>query len=76
MAKQYLNTDNLEQVWGVIDARDSKIVSTVKALKEKVEALERDANMPMGDAYSWSEGAVVKPVIGDGSEISEEEGEA
>lgn len=55
----------------MIDARDEKIVSKIKTLERKIES--KSTSVPVGEAFGWTEGSAVAPVIGSASEYMEEE---
>ena len=71
MTKTYLDEEGLNQVWNVIDARDEKIVSKIKTLEGKIES--KSTSVPVGEAFGWTEGAAVTPIVGIASEYREEE---
>ena len=70
MTKTYLDEEGLSQVWNVIDARDEKIVSKIKTLEEKIES--KSTSVPVGEAFGWTEGSAVTPIVGTASEYREE----
>lgn len=72
MTKTYLNEEGLSQVWNVINARDEKIVSKIKTLEEKMNAQENKVSIASGVAYAASYGNSAKPIVGTGSEYTEE----
>ena len=70
MTKTYLDEEGLSQVWNVINARDEKIVSKIKTLEGKIES--KSTSVPVGEAFGWTEGAAVTPIVGTASEYAEE----
>lgn len=48
-----------------------KIVSKIKTLEEKIES--KSTSVPVGEAFGWTEGSAVTPIIGSASEYTEEE---
>lgn len=74
MAKTYLNEEGLTQVWNVINARDIKVTEKLKNLEERMDAQENKVTVASGVAYAVSYGSSVKPIVGTGSEYTEESG--
>lgn len=74
MAKTYLNEEGLTQVWNVINARDIKVTEKLKNLEERMDAQENKVTIASGVAYAASYGSSVKPIVGTGSEYTEESG--
>ena len=74
MTKTYLNEEGLAQVWNVINARDIKVTEKLKNLEERMDAQENKVTVASGVAYAASYGSSVKPIVGIGSEYTEESG--
>lgn len=54
MTETYLNEEGLNQVWNVIDARDTKVVEKLKNLEERMNAQENKVSIASGVAYAIS----------------------
>ena len=74
MTKTYLDEEGLNQVWNVIDARDTKVVEKLKNLEERMIAQENIVSIASGVAYAVSYGNSVKPIVGTATEYTEESG--
>ena len=74
MTKTYLDEEGLNQVWNVIDARDTKVVEKLKNLEERMNAQENKASIASGVAYAISYGNSAKPIVGTATEYTEESG--
>lgn len=74
MTKTYLDEEGLNQVWDVIDARDTKVVEKLKNLEERMNAQENKVSIASGVAYAVSYGNSAKPIVGTATEYTEESG--
>ena len=74
MTKTYLDEEGLNQVWSVIDARDTKVVEKLKNLEERMNAQENKVSIASGVAYAISYGNSAKPIVGTATEYTEESG--
>ena len=74
MTKTYLDEEGLNQVWNVIDARDTKVVEKLKNLEERMNAQENKVSIASGVAYAVSYGNSAKPIVGTATEYTEESG--
>lgn len=74
MTKTYLDEEGLNQVWNVIDARDTKVVEKLKNLEERMDAQENKVTVASGIAYAVSYGNSAKPIVGTATEYTEESG--
>lgn len=72
MTKTYLDEEGLNQVWNVIDARDTKVVEKLKNLEERMDAQENKVTVASGVAYAVSYGNSAKPIVGTATEYTEE----
>lgn len=72
MTKTYLDEEGLNQVWNVIDARDTKVVEKLKNLEERMNAQENKVSIASGVAYAISYGNSAKPIVGTATEYTEE----
>lgn len=72
MTKTYLDEEGLNQVWNVIDARDTKVVEKLKNLEERMNAQENKVSIASGVAYAVSYGNSAKPIVGTATEYTEE----
>lgn len=71
MTKTYLDEEGLNQVWNVIDARDTKVVEKLKNLEERMNAQENKVSIASGVAYGVSYGSTVTPIVGVATEYTE-----
>lgn len=74
MTKTYLDEEGLNQVWNVIDARDTKVVEKLKNLEERMNVQENKVTVASGVAYAVSYGNSAKPIVGTATEYTEESG--
>ena len=74
MTKTYLDEEGLNQVWNVIDARDTKVVEKLKNLEKRMDAQENKVTVASGVAYAVSHGNSAKPIVGTATEYTEESG--
>lgn len=74
MTKTYLDEEGLNQVWNVIDARDTKVIEKLKNLEERMDAQENKVTVASGVAYAVSYGNSAKPIVGTATEYTEESG--
>lgn len=72
--KYYLNEVGLRALWKKLDDRDTKVVEKLKNLEERMDAQENKMTVASGVAYVASYGSSVKPIVGIGSEYTEESG--
>lgn len=72
MTKTYLDEEGLNQVWNIINARDTKVVEKLKNLEERMNAQENKASIASGVAYAVSYGNSAKPIVGTATEYTEE----
>lgn len=58
----------------MINARDTKVVEKLKNLEERMNAQENKVSVASGVAYAVSYGNSAKPIVGTGTEYTEESG--